>query len=116
MIFECSAIILVILILSVLIVRSGNRSGWGVAVLPLLLVPAGHIAGNWMIVPLSRLIPLGIPAIGIGFELFTLAVTCLLLGLISSKMKTKRARLAYLIVCGGFSVLLTCVLIVRMVL
>ena len=39
MVFECSAIILIILILSVLILRSGSRSGWGVAVLPLLLVP-----------------------------------------------------------------------------
>lgn len=49
MVFECSAIILIILILSVLILRSGSRSGWGVAVLPLLLVPAGHIAGNWLV-------------------------------------------------------------------
>lgn len=116
MIFECSAIILIILILSVLILRSGSKSGWGVAVLPLLLVPAGHIAGNWLVQPFSRLIPASTPVTWIGFELITLAVTCFLLGLISYKMKSRRAKVAYLVVCGGFSVILTCVLIVRTVL
>lgn len=116
MVFECSAIILIILILSVLILRSGSRSGWGVAVLPLLLVPAGHIARNWLVPPFSRLIPADTPATWIGFELITLAITCLLLGLISYKIKRRSAKLAYLVVCGGFSAILTCVLIVRTVL
>lgn len=116
MVFECSAITAIILILSVLILRSGNKSGWGVAVLPLLLVPVGHIAGNWLVVPISRLISADLPAAWIGFELFTLAVTCLLLGLISYMIKSRRAKIAYLVVCGGFSVILTCVLIVRTVL
>ena len=53
MIFECSAIILIILMLSVLILRSGGKSGWGIAVLPLVLVPAGHIAGNWLVAPIA---------------------------------------------------------------
>lgn len=116
MIFECSAIILIILILSVLILKSGNKSGWGVAVLPLLVVPSGHIAGQWLVEPISRLIRTDLSVAWAGFEIFTLAVACLLLGLIASQIKSKRARLAYLIVCGSFSVLLTCVLLVRMAL
>ena len=116
MIFECSAIILIILMLSVLILRSGGKSGWGIAVLPLVLVPPGHIAGNWLVAPIAGLFSSSTAAAWIGFDLIALALTCLLLGLVSYRMPSRRAKAAYLVICGGFSAILACVLVIRTVL
>ncbi|KAF5029871.1 hypothetical protein DSECCO2_644060 [anaerobic digester metagenome] len=116
MIFECSAIILVILIMSFMSLKSGKKSGWSIAMLPLILVPAGHIAGLWLSAPIARLLHITVIAAWIGIDLCVLTVTCLLLGIISLNIKSSRLRIGYLSVCGLFSALLTCVLIVRSVL
>lgn len=116
MIFECSAIILVILIMSFMSLKSGKKSGWSIAMLPLILVPTGHIAGLWLSAPISRLLHITVIAAWIGIDLCVLTVTCLLLGIISLNIKSARLRIGYLSVCGLFSALLTCVLIVRSVL
>ena len=116
MIFECSAIILVILIMSFMSLKSGKKSGWSIAMLPLILVPAGHIAGLWLSAPIARLLHITIVAAWIGIDLCVLTITCLLLGIISLNIKKARLRICYLSMCGLFSALLTCVLIVRSIL
>lgn len=116
MIFECSAIILVILVMSFMSLRSGKKAGWSIALLPLILVPAGHIASLWLYLPLARLLHITVVAARIGIDLCALTVTCLLLGGIALNIKNSRLRFGYLVVCGLFSALLTCVLIVRSVL
>ncbi len=116
MIFECSAIILVLLIMSFMSLKSGKKSGWSIAMLPLILVPAGHIAGLWLSAPIARLLHITVIAAWIGIDLCVLTLTCLLLGIISLNIKSARLRVGYLSVCGLFSALLTCVLIVRSVL
>lgn len=113
MIFECSAIIVVILVMSYLLFRSEGSSGWGIGVLPLTLVPASHIVGPRLSLMLVRLFGLEYLTMRIGVDIFALVITCLLLGVISSRIKRKRSRWAYLAVCGGFSAILTCVLIMR---
>ncbi|WMJ84560.1 hypothetical protein ACS3UN_06575 [Oscillospiraceae bacterium LTW-04] len=114
MIFECSAIILVILIMSFM--SLGKKSAWSIAMLPLLLVPAGHIAGLWLSEPIAGLLHITVVAAWIGIDLCVLTLTCVLLGIISLNIKSTRLRVGYLSVCGLFSALLTCVLIVRSVL
>lgn len=116
MIFECSAIILVILIMSFMSLKTGKKTGWSIAMLPLILVPAGHIAGLWLSAPIARLLHITVTAAWIGIDLCVLTLTCLLLGIISLNIKSGRLRIGYLSVCGLFSALLTCVLIVRSVL
>jgi hypothetical protein len=115
MIFECSAIIVVILVMSYLIFRSGSGYGWGIGVLPLTLVPAAHIVGPQLSLVLIQLLRIEYLTARIGVDICALMITCLLLGAISSRMKNKRSRWAYLVVCGGFSAILTCVLLVRTV-
>ena len=110
MIFECSAIILVILVLSFI------QIGWGIAMLPLILVPAGHITGSWLCALLARMLRITPVAAWIGIDLCVLMTTCLLIGIISLKIKRKRLRIAYLTVSGLFSAILTCVLIVKAIL
>ena len=116
MVFECSAIILVILLMSFMSFKRGKKSGWSIAMLPLLLVPAGLISGLWLSAPIARLLHITVVTAWIGINLCVLTLTCLLLGIISLNIKSARLRIGYLSVCGLFSALLTCVLIVRSVL
>lgn len=114
MIFECSAIILVILTMSFM--SLGKKSAWSIAMLPLILVPAGHIAGLWLRNPIARLLHITEIAAWIGVDLCVLMLTCVLLGTISLNIRSTRLRIGYLSVCGLFAAILTCVLIVRSVL
>lgn len=116
MIFECSAIILVILIMSFMCLKGSKKSGWSIGMLPLILVPAGHITGSWLnalIATVFRITPI---IAWISIDICVLMVTCLMLGIISLQIKKSRLRIAYLVVCGLFSAILTCVLIVRSIL
>lgn len=116
MIVECSAIILIILCMSFLMYRSSGKNGWSIGVLPLALVPAAHLAGVRFSTALGRLLPVDGVTAWIALELAALVLTCLMVGIISRQIKRRRPRMAYLVICGVFSTVLTCVLIVRSVL
>jgi len=116
MIFECSAIILVILVIAFMSYRYGAKSGWCTGMLPLVIVPFGHICGNWMRFFTSNILDITPTTAWICFDLISLVVTCLMIGGISLQIKKRKKRLAYLVTCGGYSALLTCILIVRSIL
>lgn len=113
MILECSTIILLILLMAFMMFRSerGGR-GYGVAILPLIIVPAMHVIGYSLAPLLSRMLSIQLMTARAGIEVCGLMACCLLLGAISTRMK-KRTRWMYLVICGGFSAILTCVLLIR---
>lgn len=113
MIFECCAIILIILLMAVIVSREGSKSGWIAGILPLTIVPLGHIIGIWLGSPISGMLGVSTVTAHIAVDLVALVVTCLMIGGISLQIKRRRKRCAYLVTCGLYSVLLTCVLIVR---
>ncbi|MEG2204189.1 MAG: hypothetical protein RRY21_03415 [Oscillospiraceae bacterium] len=115
MIFECCAIVVLILSTSVMLSRPGKGSGYGIAVLPLLLVPLAHILGIYLSPPLGRLLPITAMTVYICVDLLALVATCMLLGGIATRIRRRRSRWMYLMICGGFSAVLTCVLLVRSV-
>lgn len=116
MIFECSAIILVILVIAFMSYRYGAKIGWSTGMMPLIIVPLGHICGNWMKSFFGSIFGITPTTVWIAFDLISLVVTCLIIGAISLRIKKRKKRLAYLITCGGYSAILTCVLIVRSIL
>jgi|GEM_PF-1122768 len=116
MIFECSAIILVILVIAFMSYRYGAKSGWCTGMLPLVIVPFGHICGNWMKFFLGGIFDVSYTTAWIGVDLVSLVVTCLIIGGISLQIKNRKKRIAYLVTCGVYSALLTCILIVRSIL
>lgn len=116
MAFECSAIIAIIIITAFMASLGDGHAGWGFSLLPLLIVPACHISGIWICGFVARLLGITPVTARIGIDLFSLVVTCMLIGAISLKIKKKRLRVPYLIVCGAYSAILTCVLIVRSIL
>ncbi|MEG2174968.1 MAG: hypothetical protein RR135_05745 [Oscillospiraceae bacterium] len=115
MIFECSAIIVVILLFSFTVMRSGKGWGYSFAVLPLIIIPAMHMVGARLSGPLARLCGIAPIVAYVFLDVLSLAATGLLLGIISMRIKKPRARVGFLVACGGFSALLTCVLLVRTV-
>lgn len=110
MIGECWAIIAVVLITAYTFVRAHKNSSAG-ATLPLMIVPFVHILSGGLTRLLLGFIHL--PAVYLTMAINTagLVVACLLIGGISRCITSKAIRRMYLIVCGGFSILLNLVLI-----
>ena len=75
------------------------------AVLPLLVVPLFHTIALLLndVVPLITLSA----DIQAAVDVVAMAVSMAALGIISTRYKTKKKRYSYLLVCGGFSALLT---------
>ena len=81
---ECWVIIVLILAMAVIIMRRGTPRQ-GVSILPLALVPFGY--------------------------LIALVFACVLFGMLAGNMGGKATRRVYMFLCGGFSVILSIVLI-----
>lgn len=113
MIFECCAIILIILVMTVIISREGQKNGWIAGILPLVIVPFGHIIGSFVGAYIGKILGISFSTVHICIDLAALVTTCLLIGGISLQIKRRKKRFAYLITCGLYTVLITCVLIVR---
>ena len=117
MVFECLAIIVVILFSSYAIISSNKKgSGFGVGIMPLVLLPAAHILAVLSRRAIIKVIPVHILSAIIVIDVLALVITSLLLGAISTRIPGQKARWTYLVLCGGFSAVLTCVLIVRSIL
>ena len=111
MFVECWVIIVLILVMAYMIFRTG-KTGQAVAILPLLLVPLAHILGS----PLSRFLDSLFSGLSgnlfwISFDVVGLVATCVLCGLLAGNMDTRGGRRAYMLLCGGFSAVLTIVLV-----
>jgi hypothetical protein len=114
--FESYAIIAVVLLMSYILSRQEKSSGYAVAILPLLIVPAVHIAGRTIVRPITQIFSIDSITAWVIIELIALMLTCLLLGAISVSMKNRNLRVSYLALCGGFSVILTSIYLVKSVL
>lgn len=111
MFIECWVIIVLILAMAVIIIRRGTLRQ-GVAVLPLALVPFGYLIAG----PISRWLDGFFPSISsdlfrMSLTLVALVCACVLFGVLAGKMGEKTTRRVYMILCGGFSVILSIVLI-----
>ncbi|MDD3192602.1 MAG: hypothetical protein PHE47_01890 [Oscillospiraceae bacterium] len=111
MIVECWVIVILILAMTVIIIRRGTFSQ-GIAILPLALVPFGYVIAG----PISRWMDGIFPSISsdlfrVSFTLIALVIACVLFGMLSGNMGGKAARRAYMFLCGGFSVVLSIVLV-----
>lgn len=111
MLVECWVIVILICAMAVIFIRRGAPQQ-GVAILPLVLVPLSYLVAG----PLSRVLDPLFPTLS--FALFRISITlvglviaCVLFGLLAGNMGGKASRRVYMILCGGFSVILCIVLI-----
>lgn len=107
MVVESFAIILVILLMAFIYLRSGKKN-YGLAVLPLALVPFANgsfIVITDSVVPISGTLAICYMIVAV----LALVVSCILYGLLSKNLIGKIAQRVYLCLCGGFTVILTTV-------
>ena len=115
MYIECAAIIVVIGIMLFMAARAGRVTFAWVSS-PLLIVPAAYLLSMPISHLLDRALPqISWPPLAIGVTLVGLVIACVLYGMLCGNFPTRRARRAYLIACGGFSFLLTAVLITNLI-
>lgn len=109
---ECISIIIVLLLVIYQYIRL-NKWEFAVALLPLLLLPAVHIAG----IPLSRITAkaLGVERVWPYLLLDVLAtvIACILFGVSAMKLKPANYRITYLICCAGFTAILASILAIQ---
>lgn len=105
MVVESFAIIMVILLMAFIYLRAGKKN-YGLAVLPLALVPFAN--GSFIILTDCVVpIPGNLAIFYMIVAVLSLVVSCILYGLLSKNLLGKISRRVYLCLCGGFSVILT---------
>ena len=111
MLVECLAIVVVILLLSFVFLRSG-RKDYALTTLPLMLLPTVHVITSLLLAsPLNGAFSLDTGGITVAIDATSLVVSCVLLGLFSHQITSKKARNFYLVISILFVVVLTWVLI-----
>lgn len=106
MYIECICICMIVLAISVIFLRRGKKD-WALLVLPLLFVPAATLISTGLLRVVSfpsRSVALQSQII---FILCALIAACLLMGFASLRLRSPRSRLSFLVVSGGFTVVLT---------
>lgn len=110
MIVECIAIVLIVLLISFTFLRA-KRANYAMVTLPLIIVPVSYIVG--FLAAYFFIKDLGTKMVVMMFaDLLGLIIACIILGAFSFKIPSKRARLSYLFISGGFLVILSILLLI----
>lgn len=109
---ECWTIMLLVVVMAVLMLRRGESPVMGIATLPLAIVPFGYIISA----PLARwtdrmFSSFSFELLRVAIVVLALVVSTVLFGGLASNFAKKAHRWAYLVLCGGFSAILTLVLL-----
>lgn len=107
MLVEAICITLILAIMVFMFLRSG-RKDYAIATVPLLIVPIFHTVSNLIYDVFKIAISVNVKA---AVDVVGLAIAVAIMGFISSKYKTKASRFGYLLVSGGFTVILTIIFI-----
>ena len=103
MLVESIAILMILAVMLFLFLRA-HRRDYAVATIPLMIVPFVHalvyLAGDVLRISISS----DVRAAG---DVLGLAISVALIGMICVRLKTRRSKYAYLLLCGGFSTALT---------
>lgn len=110
MLVECVCIILLILLMAFVFLRA-HRKEYALTTLPLVILPLMHLLSFTVAHHIAKIMPLDTNGVTVAFDATALVISCTILGVLSNKITAKRAKIAYLVVCGTFVVLLTWVLI-----
>lgn len=111
MVVECIAIVLIILLISFTFLRA-KRTNYAMVTVPLVIVPVSYILGFlvayfWIKNPQIKMVAM------MTADLLGLIIACIILGAFSFKIASKRARLSYLCISGGFLVILSILLLIN---
>ena len=110
MVFECCAIVIIILIMCFMVLRTG-RSRTAIMLLPLVIVPFTYIISGPIASFIATLLIVNPVKIKIIINILALVIATLLFSGLSPNIKTKVPRYAYWAFCLVFTVILELVLL-----
>lgn len=110
MVMENVAILVIIGIMIVVFLRA-KRPQYALSVIPFLFVPGIHLLGLYVADDLAKGMDFTAHQISVGVDILALVVGCLLLGLLSHNILSRKSRSVFLIMGGLFNLLLTWILI-----
>lgn len=112
MLFACWAIVIVLVAMALVFLRSGKKE-YALAVLPLAITPFVHIFSAVLANALDVVFPLSPVDLRVVIDLTAALIACLLIGVSSRNIKGRRNRNLFSVVCSGFIIILTIVLVVN---
>lgn len=112
---ECAAIIVIILLVAGVMARSG-KGGLALAVLPLIVTPAFYLISNFTAKVINRwqepdIYLLARSAVVVVGSL----LACLIMGALAVHLRSKMARQLYFLICGGFNLILTIIILAKII-
>jgi hypothetical protein len=112
---ECAAIIVIILLVVGIMAREG-KGGLALAVLPLTLTPAFYLISNFTANIINRW---QTPDIYLFARSVVVVVgsllACLIMGALAMHLHSKAARQFYFVLCGGFNLILTIIILAKII-
>ena len=110
---ECAAIVVIILLTADIMAREG-KTGLALAVLPMTLTPAFYLISSFVANFINRwqepdIYLVARAAIVVGGSL----LGCLIMGFLATRLRNKTARQVYFLLCGGFNLILTVIILVK---
>ncbi|MBE6753308.1 MAG: hypothetical protein E7559_02975 [Ruminococcaceae bacterium] len=111
----CAAVLLVVLVTMFMFARS-HRRDYSAAIIPLTFVPAAHLLGGLVSTPYFLGIgPKGWLYVCIALDLLALLNALLFMPRLAQRIKGKKSRRSLMILCIGFSCVLTAILTLDLV-
>ena len=107
---ECLAIILVLLLMSYMISRAGKKE-YGLALLPLVIVPLVHILSGLIGQVVANQISMPLEVVQVCIDVIGLVISCVVFSVLCTNIKNSKIRRTYLLLCSSFTVILTFVFI-----
>ena len=106
MIAESWAILCIVSVMAYFVNRRG-RPVTALTLLPLLLVPLSYIIGRPLGWWIAQLISAELHVVRLGILMVGLVLSCILYGICSKLYHSRSSRSCYLVMCGGFSTILS---------
>lgn len=108
MLAESISVLAITLCMLVLFLKAGHKN-YAASLIPLLIVPAGHIFTQLLLYIINHYahgVPIAI--ISAFVDMALLAISCLLVYFFSCKIKYPRNKKIYLVMLSSYNVILTC--------
>ncbi len=112
MVIECISIILIIFLLIFAFLRA-RRKKYAISMIPLMILPGLHLISYPISYYLHRTFDIAEKQTQNVITVIALIISCIALGIMSSSFNIKKNRIAYIVICGIYTLILALILILK---
>lgn len=113
MIFECFAIIAIIIAMSLIFLRV-HKKEYSVGLLSLLILPVMQLLTKTIAVLITDISPIQPLTVKLCMIFLALIAECILLGAASVMFSSKKQKTSFLLICGTFSLVLAMIFVLNL--